>query len=374
VHLYLSPFAGEPSLSAKTSKINRRKGSRVMKRVQMLLGLFLLGWGLTAAAAADDGNNELKLAGSWRFRLDPDGVGQRSRWFAESLGDETIQLPGTTDQAGKGYTLDPQTMSYAVPFDHSTFPGTQLSTRVDERGFLVRPFMYIGAAWYQRTFTVPENWRRKHVRMRLERVMWTSRAWIDGNEVGSRDSLVTPHVYDLGRLAPGEHRLTVLVDNSMAQNMGTIGHAYGPETQSRWNGIVGEIELTATDPQFVKDVQVYPASDRRTVRVRAIVANHADETASANLTLTVQSFTESEVVGSVKVNVALEPGEQLVEANVPIEKHVQPFWAKRSTGRYPRPVLGKQGSGWCRPCKIVEQSDGTAGSISEIHMVHGRAV
>ncbi len=132
---------------------------------------------------------------------------------------------------------------------------------------------------------------------------------------------------------PGEHRLTVLVDNSMAHNLGTIGHAYGPETQSRWNGILGEMELTATDPEFVQDLQLYPASDRQSLRVKAIVANQTGETASANLSLIVQSVAESEVVGSVKLDVDLKPGEQIVEANVPIDKPVQ-SWDEFHPVRY----------------------------------------
>ena len=48
---------------------------------------------------------------------------------------------------------------------------------------------------------------------------------------------------------PGKHTLTIRVDNRMIHNTGTIGHAYGPETQTRWNGIVGEISLTPLEPQ-----------------------------------------------------------------------------------------------------------------------------
>ena len=49
----------------------------------------------------------ISLAGTWRFALDPDDVGVDQRWFAKTL-EDTVQLPGTTDENHKGVKQDEQ--------------------------------------------------------------------------------------------------------------------------------------------------------------------------------------------------------------------------------------------------------------------------
>ena len=75
--------------------------------------------------------------------------------------------------------------------------------------------------------------------------MWETRAWVDGLPTGVCDSLVAEHRHELGKLEPGTHRLTVRIDNRMIHNISTVTHSYGPETQTRWNGMLGGIELAS---------------------------------------------------------------------------------------------------------------------------------
>ena len=53
----------------------------------------------------------------------------------------------------------------------------------------------------------------------------------------------------------------------MIHNLSTVTHAYGPETQSRWNGLIGALVLEAANPVSIRSVAVFPAADRRSVRV-----------------------------------------------------------------------------------------------------------
>ena len=76
------------------------------------------------------------LAGDWRFALDPDDRGIHAEWFKKHDFTETIKLPGTTDQAGKG------------PLTEGSEPGS-----------LTRVHRYYGPAWYQSDITIPtETW------------------------------------------------------------------------------------------------------------------------------------------------------------------------------------------------------------------------
>ena len=55
----------------------------------LLFATFLVG--LMSCAMADE--TTLPLAGTWRFRLDPEDIGVDERWFALEL-EDTVQLPG----------------------------------------------------------------------------------------------------------------------------------------------------------------------------------------------------------------------------------------------------------------------------------------
>src|SRR5690606_39948565 len=103
----------------------------------------------------------------------------------------------------------------------------------------------------------------------LERVLWESTVFIDDKEVSKRDALGSPHHHVLDRLTPGEHLLTVCVDNDMIYHIGDKGHAYGEYTQTLWNGIIGKIELQAYDPIHIQTVNVSANVGRKSTRLNS---------------------------------------------------------------------------------------------------------
>ena len=213
----------------------------------------------------------LSLAGEWRFQLDPGNVGITEKWHARQLSD-TVQLPGTTDTNQKG---------------------KQLEDRPTDR--LVRVWSWIGPAWYQREVTIPEAWAGKRITLFFERTK-NSRVWVDGVFVGGGDSLSAPHEFDVTKvMQPGARTITVLIDNARLPPVGPA-HQVDERTQTNWNGIVGRMELRATDPVWIQDVRVYPVVSNRTARVRMVIGNSTGKPAGGNLT-----------VGSASYNVA-QPG------------------------------------------------------------------
>ena len=92
----------------------------------------------------------ISLAGTWQFRLDPDGVGIERQWFRETL-DDAILLPGTTDEGRKGMRNTRKA----------------LRTVITQR--LARVYTYTGAAWYQRSVEIPEHRRDKRIQLFLVR-------------------------------------------------------------------------------------------------------------------------------------------------------------------------------------------------------------
>jgi hypothetical protein len=225
----------------------------------------LVGVASVSGAAVNSLENILPLAGSWRFRLDPEHVGVEKRWFAEKL-DDSITLPGTTDTNQKGVFKD---------------------ERAVDR--LSRVWYWKGPAWYQREVVIPDAWKGMRITLLLERTKNT-RVWVDQTFFGGDDTLSAPQVFDLTRLlTPGRHTLTVLVDNAKLPPVGPA-HAVDERTQSNWNGIIGKIELRATAPVWLKNVQIYPDATNKQARVRVVLGNTTGKAASGRITVGCKSY------------------------------------------------------------------------------------
>jgi len=207
---------------------------------------FLLG---AALAAAPD---TISLSGSWQVRLDPKIIGLSQNWIApEAQFNQTLELPGTTDQAGLGVPLTMQ-------------------ATISKEGLarLQRKHSFVGPVWYRRTIEIPPDWQGKRITLEMERVLWESQVWLDGRSAGTQNSLSTPHVFDLSALAtPGRHELVVRVDNRQLFDVGR-SHAYIEDTQSIWNGIAGKIELRATPPVWIESVRINPDPAKAGAEIR----------------------------------------------------------------------------------------------------------
>lgn len=194
----------------------------------------------------------LSLAGIWRFKLDPflTGVSSNGVQLLPNLAD-AITLPGSTDQAGKGYRAEGMT-----------------SLR------LTRMFEYKGFAWYEKEVDVPADWKGKNIRLFLERAHWETAVWVNDQPAGRRESLSVPHVYDITRwVHPGRRNtIRIRVNNNMVYDI-EYSHAVSAETQTNWNGLIGKIELQAFDPVHIEDIQVYPRLARKGVECKVKVMN-----------------------------------------------------------------------------------------------------
>lgn len=225
-----------------------------MKRLSLL---FLSVVALLAASCSQS-SRSLDLSGTWQVSLDSLATFQ------------PIGLPGTTDDAGLG---TPNTLEPAIT-------GPQIQR-------LTRKHSFIGAAFYKREINLPPSMAGKPLALKLERVIWQSSVWVDGKQLaGAEESLTTPHYYLIpGGLEAGKHTLMLRIDNRQRYNVNPslLAHAYTNDTQIIWNGVLGEISLTALAPVEVAQVDVYPDAAARTARVRTLLVRHAPEAASAKL-------------------------------------------------------------------------------------------
>jgi len=169
--------------------------------------------------------------------------------------------------------------------------------------------------------------------LRLERALWKTDVWVDGRRVGECDSLVAEHRHELGSLGPGRHRLTIRVDNRMVHNLSTVTHAYGPETQSRWNGLIGRIQLEAAAALAIHAIAVFPAADRQSARVVLPLANTASSPVSARLRAWLRPDHQGRTLAESAAEITCPPG---LSTNDLVLRLAQPAqtWDEFSPVRY----------------------------------------
>jgi len=125
--------------------------------------------------------NFVLIVGQWECKLEPNNRGQSENWQDRDIKSLTVTLPGTTQSNEIGPVPSKKVIS-------SLTPTTE----------------YIGAAWYQREIELSKADCQRHIDLFLERCGWVSAVWLNGTALGTQDTLVSPHVYDLSAAAkPG---------------------------------------------------------------------------------------------------------------------------------------------------------------------------
>ena len=275
-----------------------------MKRLSLLLiSLF------ACLVVQAEESGRMDLSGLWRFQLDPMGFGKTpgSELYLSKL-TETITLPGSMDEGGKGIQ--------------------NIVAHVDR---LSRKFEYCGQAWYQREVVIPEDWKGKEVILSLERCHWETAVFVDGEPVATDERLSTPNRFILTKqLTPGLHTLTLCVDNRLKYPMDQWTHGTTEYTQTNWNGVAGRMELIAKPSCYIEKMAIYP--DTETGKVKVSFAFHtAGNPVKGTLTLHIREKGGKEVCRAV-VPVALS-GASTIEHELALGKDMK-LWDEFSPALY----------------------------------------
>lgn len=270
-------------------------------------------------------NHSVGLSGKWAFQIDREDKGVREEWFNKTLNDR-INLPGSMPEKLKGDDVTVRTKWTGSLYDSSYYFNPYMEKyRID--GQVKLPFFltpdkhYVGVAWYQKKVTVPDNWKGERIVLFLERPHIETTVWINHREVGMRNSLCVPHVYDLtSYVTPGKSCLvTIRVDNRIKEiNVGPDSHSITDQTQGNWNGIVGKIELQSTPEVFFEDIQVYPDLAGKKALVRMNV--RASSSAKGEIALSARSFNTNvnHEIAPVYQTVTVRKGDNPLEMELPM--------------------------------------------------------
>ena len=272
-------------------KISEQKKKKVLiftvnyNDTSMRLITFLAAAGLcllNTVSAEADSRSRINLSGEWKT-----GLG-------------TCVLPGTTDENRLG----------------------QKQTDTSETGRLSRIYPFSGKLEYEKDITVPENFAEgKRLRLVMERTKPTTLR-IDGKSIGKRNSLLTPHVYDLPHLAAGKHHFSIEVDNSGTAVPQGIqpSHAWSESTQTNWNGILGDFYIEALDSTYISSIKVCPDLAGHCAIAEVTVIAHRETTARITAeAVPARDGTESRHLSKMKVR--LSKGSNTVRLKMDMEEN-----------------------------------------------------
>jgi hypothetical protein len=261
----------------------------------------------------------IPLAGEWRFAMDREDVGVAEKWFSKNLADK-IKLPGILQSQGYGDDISLETdWTAALPRDMRWYLLPQYK-QYTVPGNIKVPYLsqppkhYLGVAWYQRDIDVPQAWQGKNVHLFLERPRWQTTVFVDDKEIGSNNSLCAPHEYDLGAIAPGQHRLSIRADTrlNIVPGYRKDGHSVSDALGYSWNGIAGNIALSAVSPVWIADAQVFPNVEKKSALVKVQIGNITGQAGAGTLQ-----------AGSVSVPVRWDSNGGSAEIEVPLGNNVQ---------------------------------------------------
>lgn len=228
----------------------------------------------------------ISIAGKWRFAMDPTDQGITERWFTNKLND-FVQLPGSMLGNNKGEKVTLNTQWTASIYDSSWYFNPRMAKYRNQDipmfpFWLTPKYHYAGAAWYQKEITIPASWKNTQINLFLERCHTETSVWLDSEALGTENSLVAPHEYDLSKIAsPGKHILTIRIDNRLKTiNVGKDSHSVTDQTQGNWNGIIGKMELQSRPITAIDNIQIYPDVQNHTAAVHLALSGNVSNVKS----------------------------------------------------------------------------------------------
>ena len=179
------------------------------------------------------------LAGSWE-----------AVWEGASY---PVTLPGTLDENNIGYADSGE--------DQRLPPGERQGGGAPIAGRFTRKHTYEGPVTFRRVVDLqPPQGRRVFFQVGRARHL---RLLVDGQEVApfEEPTISTPYVFEVTGLVKPGSQVELISDNSYPgwpHDAIVYSSAATDETQTNWNGVLGDLGLRDEAPVFLRSVRVYP--------------------------------------------------------------------------------------------------------------------
>ncbi len=262
--------------------------------------------------------NTIDLSGNWQFSMDTLDVGIKEKWYLQDFND-SIKLPGSMAENGKGYDISLTTKWTGSLKNPTWYKDPNYAPYTNAKNvkypYWLQPVKkYTGAAWYNKTVHIPEQWLGNPLFLNLERPHWQSSIWINGNLVASKNSLGVAHTYTISEFVKkGENKISIRIDNRTDKiDVGENSHSISDHTQSNWNGIVGHINLATKNKIYFDHVDIYPDIKTKSIEVKATIANTTTKNQTIDIPLFTQLKRDKTQTDKAFFNFDIKPGKNTV--------------------------------------------------------------
>ncbi len=172
---------------------------------------------------------------------------------------------------------------------------------------------YEGVAWYGKTFTLPDNWQNKTIRLHFEAVNYRAEIWVNGEAAGAHEGGYIGFellIDDL--LTEGENFIAVRVITPLILRDVVID-GIGRDDMPHWRGAIAggiwqSVSLIATGPVYVEDTFVTSDIHTGEVGIANTFQNCDLRTQSATITWSITEYKSHTQVASGQETLNLNPG------------------------------------------------------------------
>ena len=233
----------------------------------------------------------LNLNGRWAFDFDPDSVGEDEKWYSKGIHNYDRHI--------------------IVPFPWES----ELSE--------VQDIKYKGAAWYQRSISVPKEWEAKRVVLKFGAVDWEAKVWVNDNLVGSHAGGYSAFEFDITDYVTsgGEDTITVRAFD--------VTHPEVPSgKQTGWytptSGIWQTVYLEARGNSYIERVHITPDLANSMAHFHVNVGSDED----GNFSVCIES--DDFVTEQIQLNLNRGRNRLFAEVNIPEPK----LWTPENPNLY----------------------------------------
>ncbi|MGD8782313.1 MAG: hypothetical protein PVH88_25550, partial [Ignavibacteria bacterium] len=230
--------------------------------------------------------NKIDISGIWKFRIDPEKIGETEQWQNGIETDLEIAVPGSWNE------------------------------QLEEEGLLD----YSGNGWFETDFVIPYNFTRSKIWLRVGSADFYSKVWIDGKLIGDNNGGYLPFEFDISDFVkPGKKsKLVIMVNNELTNetipqgitfedydNEGRLREETYPPARFDFSpngGIHRPVFIYTTPNQFINKVKV----DTKVLK---------DQKGKVDLEIQTQD------VKTGQINIRLQGDNETYTASVPITEN-----------------------------------------------------
>lgn len=267
----------------------------------------------------------LSLSGDWEFTVDPEALGVRDNWMEPGKtwdDSRTMPVPGNWESHGLG---EPgMSTPWICSWDCTPRPLRNI---------------YIGSAWYRKSFPVPEDWKGKRIWLKIGGVRAQGWFWINGKPVAKAAPYCGTFRFEITAfLVPGEDAVLVAqIRNDVPSRTGLMSACH------IWGGIHRDIEIEATPQIHLSNVECFGNFDEKRVDVRVELSHEnrseTETERSVDLQLDLRAIDSLDrskagpILQSLRKRIPLQPG-STSEASIPVSLEDFRPWSPESPHLY----------------------------------------